>query len=98
MAKELSAESLAGDWVFMHIIMDGERQMTVNRKTQFIADGTVVNYDAAGSEKSRGSFKLEGGTIVYTDEKGKQNWKVISFDSDSLHVNHRGAEMFFERH
>jgi len=97
MAAELSATSLEGTWIFTHIIMDGEREMKVNRKTQFLADGSLVNYDAAGNEKSRGTYEVTGDTIVYTDDQGIQNWKVLAFDENSLHVDHRGAEMFFER-
>ena len=97
MAAELSASSLEGKWLFTHIIMDGEREKQINRQTRFFADGSLVYYDAAGNEKTRGSFEVNSNTIVYTDEKGIQNWKVLSFDDNSLHVDHRGAEMFFER-
>lgn len=98
MAAELSVKSLQGDWIFTHIIMDGERKIKVNRKTQFLADGTAVNYDAGGYEKSRHSYRVEGNSIIYTDDKGEQNWKLVAFDGDSLHIDHRGAEMFFKRH
>lgn len=97
MAVELSAKSLEGTWIFTRIIMDGETELKVNRKTQFLADGSLVNYDAAGNEKSRGDYEVTADTIVYTDDKGQQTWKVLAFDENSLHVDHRGAEMFFER-
>jgi hypothetical protein len=97
MATELSATSLEGTWMFTHIMMDGERDMKVNRKTQFLADRSLVHCDAAGNEKARGTYEVTGDTIVYTDDKGKQNRKVLAFDGNSLHVDHRGAEMFFER-
>jgi len=96
-ATELSAQSLEGTWMFTHIIMDGEREMQVNRETRFFADGSLVHYDAAGNEKTRGTFEVSGETIVYMDAKGEQNWKVLAFDGNSLRVDHRGAEMFFER-
>ena len=97
MAAELSARSLEGTWIFTHIIMDGERELRVNRKMEFLADGSLVNYDAAGNDESRGTYEVTADTIVYTDDKGQQNWKVLAFDENSLHVDHRGAEMFFER-
>ena len=96
-ATELSAQSLEGTWMFTHIIMDGEREIQVNRETRFFADGSLVYYDATGNVKTRGTFEASGKTIVYTDEKGEQNWEVMAFDGNSLHVDHRGAEMFFER-
>jgi hypothetical protein len=97
LAADLSAESIRGDWLFTHIIMDGEREMKVNKKTQFLPDGTAVYYDSAGNESARGTYVVQGDSIIYTDEKGEQKWKLVSFDGDSLHVDHRGAEMFFKR-
>ena len=96
-ATELSAQSLEGTWMFTHMIMDGEREMQVNRETRFFTDGSLIYYDAAGNENTRGTFEVSGETIIYTDEKGEQNWNVLAFDGNSLHVDHRGAEMFFER-
>lgn len=97
MATELSARSLEGTWMFTHIIMDGEREVKVNRKMQFFADGSLVNYDVAGNKKTQGTYEVTGNTIIYMDDNGKQNWKVLAFDENSLHVDHGGAEMFFER-
>ena len=58
LAAELSAQSFQGEWIFTHIIMDGERDMRVNRKAEFLANGTAVNYDAA---LFRSIFKRTGG-------------------------------------
>jgi hypothetical protein len=98
LAAELTNDSLAGKWIFTHMILDGESERPVNRLMQFEPGGAVLNYDAAGKEKSRAAFVIETGVIVYTDERGAQRWKVVEFSADSLHVNHSGAEMFFRRH
>jgi hypothetical protein len=63
MATELSARSLEGAWMFTHIIMDGEREVKVNRKMQFFGDGSLVNYDVAGNKKSPGTCEVTGNTI-----------------------------------
>ena len=96
-ATELTAESLHGKWMFTHILMDGSREMKVNNLTEFLPSGSAVFYDSAGNERGRGSYKVSGNTITYTDNKGKQVWKLVSFEVGKLHVDHRGAEMFFER-
>ena len=77
--------------------MDGEREINLNYKTEFLAAGTAVYYAAAGNQSTRGTYVVEGGTIIYTDEKGEQKWKLVSMNENSLHVDHRGAEMFFKR-
>lgn len=96
-ATELSTGSIEGKWLFSHILMDGTREMKVNRLMEFLADGSVINYDAVGNKKSHATFEISGDNIIYFDSKGKQKWKVISFKESTLHVDHRGAEMFFER-
>ena len=96
-ADELSAESLYGKWLYTHILMEGGREISVNLSTTFSDDGTVVFYDPNGQERGHGTFTIQGGTILYKDDKGPQPWKVLSLEKDTLHVDHRGAEMFFKR-
>ena len=96
-AAELTTDSIEGKWMFTHILMDGTREMKVNRLMEFLTDGSIVNYDAVGNKKSHASFEISDDNIIYVDSKGKQKWKVISFEENVLHVDHRGAEMFFER-
>lgn len=97
-AAELSADNLQGKWMFTHILIDdGARKMDVNRVMEFLPDGSVVNYDAAGNEKGRASFKISGNRIIYTDNNDNQKWEVLSFESDDLHVDQNGAQMFFKR-
>jgi len=93
----LTADSVQGQWLFTHILMDGTREMQVGNRTDFLADGTAVFYDSAGNVRSRGTYRVNNSAIVYTDPKGEQVWKLVSFDKGKLHVDHRGAEMFFER-
>jgi hypothetical protein len=64
---------------------------------EFLPDGEVINYDRSGNERSHATFTLNNGVILYVDNRGKQRWKVLDFTGDRLHVDHRGAEMFFER-
>jgi hypothetical protein len=45
----------------------------------------------------RASYVVEDGVIRYTASTGEQVWKLVSIDENSLHVDNRGAEMFFER-
>ena len=96
-AEELSAEALHGKWLYTHILMDGTREIQVNYLTEFFPDGSVAYFDGAGVEKDRGRYVVSGDAIIYTDEKGEQVWKLVSLSEGKLHVDHRGAEMFFER-
>ena len=96
-ASDLTRQSLQGKWIFTHILMDGSRQMEVNNLTEFSPNGVAIFYDSVGTERSRGSYEVAPNSIIYTDSKGKQVWKLISFEGGRLHVDHRGAEMFFER-
>ena len=93
---DLSNSSLAGKWQFKRIVTE-EYETSVNIQMEFKPDGTVINYAPNGQEISRGSYKIEGGYIIYTDKNGEQPWEVKTIAEDRLHVDHRGAEMFFER-
>ena len=97
-AGELTAASLQGKWLFARMLLDGTTEMKPNRQMEFLGDGTVLNYDWEGKVGSRATWELENGRIIYQDQNGRQEWKVISFDGAALHVDHKGAEMFFERH
>lgn len=96
-AGELSDDSLTGKWMFTHMILDGGNPRTVNKLVEFRSDGEIIYYDAAGNEQSRASYSVMPGSITYIDQRGKQTWKLIEYGGDSLHVDHRGAEMFFKR-
>jgi len=97
LAAGVTGDTLAGNWVFTHMILDGEQERPVNQPVEFTAGGEAVFYDAPGLEFSRGVFTIENGVIIYTDKRGEQRWQVIAFTGDNLHVDHAGAEMFFER-
>jgi hypothetical protein len=98
-ADELNLAALEGTWLFSHMLLDGETNRAVNKFIVFEPDGDVVTYyDPDGKhEFSRATYTVKAGTIVYSDDKGDQNWEVLNFSSDKLHVDHRGAELFFER-
>ena len=96
-SAELTSESIQGNWMFTHILMDGTREMKVNNLTEFLPAGSAIFYDSAGQERSRGTYEVAENAIVYTDDKGQQVWKLVSFEEIKLHVDHKGAEMFFER-
>ena len=96
-AAELTVEALEGEWLYTHIVMDDGQNMPVNFTTRFESDGTLVWILPTGAEYGRGKYEINGSTINYTDEKGPQQWKVVNLEQDSLHLDHRGAGMFFER-
>ena len=96
-SAELTAESIQGKWMYTHILMDGAREMKVTMLTEFLPTGSAVYYDSAGNERGRGTYEVSENGIIYTDKKGEQVWKLVSFENDKLHVDHKGAEMFFER-
>ena len=79
------------------MILDGESKRSVNRTMEFLSNGNVVNYDKAGNEESRASYTVTPSMIFYSDEKGDQSWKIKEYDGTILHVNHLGADMFFEK-
>jgi hypothetical protein len=79
------------------MVMEGSQEMQLNMPTEFQADGIVVFYLPTGDEHGRGSYKVDQASIIYTDKNGKQVWKLVAVEDGKLHVDHRGAEMFFER-
>ena len=96
-AAELSNKSLSGTWKFTHMILDGEQRVSVNRDMKFLSSGEIINYNRKGEEDGRANYVIDGGLIRYSDKRGTQPWKVIQFESDSLVVDHKGAEMFFTK-
>ena len=77
-ADGISADALAGKWLFTDLVMDeGGRKMAINKPVEFTSDGAVVWYDAAGNAKNRGTFEIGAGSINYSDDKGSQKWKVL---------------------
>ena len=96
-SAELTSESIQGKWLFTHILMDGTRDMKVNNLTEFLPAGSAIFYDSAGQEQSRGTYEVSENAVIYNDDKGQQVWKLVSFEENKLHVDHKGAEMFFER-
>ena len=96
-AEDLNSKTLAGEWMFTHIILEGQVERPVNRRMRFLTDGQVINYDAGGQERNPARYKIERAKIIYTDESGVQTWQVLEFDGATLRVDHMGAEMFFQR-
>ena len=96
-AAEVSNKALSGTWKFTHMILDDERTVPVNRKMKFLSSGEIINYNRKGEEVGRANYVIDGSVIRYTDKRGAQPWKVIQFESDTLVVDHKGAEMFFTR-
>ena len=93
---DLTNSLLVGKWRFVRIVAE-DYEKPVKITMEFQQDGTVINYAHTGQEFSRGVYQIEGDSIVYTDKNGDQNWVVKSITANSLHVDNRGAEMFFER-
>ena len=96
-ADEFTAETLHGNWLYTHILMESGQKISVNFSTAFLKDGTVIYSDPMGNEISRGTFAVKDNTVMYEDAKGPQSWKFVSFEDGQLLVDHKGAEMFFER-
>lgn len=96
-AEPLTAQALEGRWLFTHMILDGQQEVPVNMLVDFQPDGSAVSYGKDGNERDRATYTLGDNTIEYTDQRGQQNWEVLSFEANSLHVDHKGAEMFFIR-
>lgn len=98
-AEQLTQSTLEGTWLFSHMLLDGETNRPVNKFLVFEPDGDVVTYhDPDGKhEFSRATYTVQAGSIVYSDDKGDQNWRVLDFSAGKLHIDHRGAELFFER-
>lgn len=96
-AEDLTKSAIEGKWLFTHIVMEGGREIQVNQTADFSSDGTVVYYGAGGNEFSRGTYSVKPDAITYSDTRGEQEWKLVSLQDGKLHVDHRGAEMFFEK-
>ena len=93
---DLSESMLAGKWQFKRIVTE-DYETPVKMQMEFKQDGTVISYAPNGQEIDRGSYRISGGYIIYTDKNGEQHWEVKTITENELHVDHRGAEMFFEK-
>ena len=60
-------------------------------------DGSYEQYLPTGDLRGTATWEISGETLIYIDKNGKQVWKLVSFEDDKLHVDHKGGEMFFER-
>ena len=96
-AAELSADLLAGKWLFTHMLLDGSSERSVNRLMEFTTDGRIINFDAAGNESGTASYAIRNDSIIYSDERGQQTWQVKLFSGNDLQADHSGALMFFQR-
>lgn len=97
MALELSRETLAGKWLFTHMILEEGRESKVNRVMEFSPLGIITNYGTDGTVQSQASYKIHHGDIMYIDRHGLQTWKIENYTNDELKVDHGGAKMFFTR-
>ena len=95
-AANLTVDAITGKWLFTRIVME-DREIPVNRFVEFRPDGTAVMYVSKGVNETDASFRIEENTIIYTDGKGAQNWVVVALEENVLHVDHQGAQMFFEK-
>jgi hypothetical protein len=77
--------------------LDGTGDRPVNRGMEFLSDGTIINYDAGGNEKSQATYTIQGNSILYKDTHGEQKWRVEKFNKNVLNVDNSGAKMFFKR-
>ena len=97
LADEFIKENVTGTWLFTHMIMDGGSEVKLNEKVVFGDDGSYTQYLPTGDLRGRGTWEISGDTLNYNDQRGKQKWKLVSFEDGKLHVDHKGGEMFFER-
>lgn len=96
-AENLTDSAIVGKWLFTHIVMEGGREIKVNQTADFATDGTVVFFLSNGNEFGHGTYSVQPSALTYADKNGEQVWKLVSLENGILHVDHRGAEMFFEK-
>lgn len=99
-AAELSVDALAGKWNFKYWAEKSspDKKYPVNRIMEFKTDGSIINYGKHEQDKAdTAKFEIRGDTIIYSDKRGKQNWKLLSLTETELHVDHHGALMFLEK-
>jgi len=97
-ASDLSVDELVGKWEFLHWADSGNLDNThdVGLVMEFMADGTVTTYMPNKSVTER--YQLSGSTIIYSDKRGDQEWKVVSFvPGNTLVVDNFGAVMTLEK-
>jgi len=96
-ADDFTRENIAGTWTFTHMLIDGGSEYKLNEKVVFGTDGSYQQYLPSGDLRGSATWEISGDTLIYNDDRGKQKWKLVSFEDGKLHVDHRGGEMFFER-
>ena len=98
LSVQISQIDLLGEWTFVYWMEDGDEtsKRDINIIMDFQKDGTVITKMSNTTESAK--FKVEGETILYTDKRGQQVWKIISFEpGKSFKVNHKGAIMYFKK-
>ncbi len=98
LSVQISQNNLVGKWTFVYWMEDGDEtsKRDINLVMDFKDDGTVVT--EMGKKTGNANYKVEGETIIYSDKRGKQVWKVISsVPGKSFKVNHKGALMYFQK-
>lgn len=99
-AAEITQEQLVGEWEFTHWAekANKEQKEIVGVVMDFRSDGTVISKLSGPTGYQRGTYEVNGDTIVYSDNSGEQIWKVETFKPDKkLVVIHKDAIMFFEK-
>ncbi len=99
-AAEISQKQLVGEWEFTHWVEKNNKSQKnrVGLFMDFQADGTVMIKHAGATGYKRGSYEVEGDTIIYNDDGGEQVWKVQSFEPDKeLVVSYEDALIFLEK-
>jgi len=97
-SAQISQNDLLGEWTFVYWMEEGDEtsKRDINIIMDFQKDGSVIT--KMGNKTESAKYKVEGETILYTDKRGQQVWKIISFDpGKSFKVNHKGAEMYFSK-
>lgn len=95
---QITQSELVGQWTFVYWMEDGDEtsKRDINLVMDFKDDGTIIT--KMGDKTESANYKVEGETIIYSDKRGKQVWKIISFEpGNSLKVNHKGAIMYFQK-
>jgi len=95
---QISQSELVGQWTFIYWMEDGDEtsKRDINIIMDFKDDGTVNTN--MGNKTEAANYKVDGNTIIYSDKRGKQVWKIISFEpGKSFKVNHKGAMMYFQK-
>lgn len=96
-ASALTPDHLLGKWRFERMVFEDGTERPVGATMDFQGDGQVISYNSGGQEMGKGNWKMGNGQVHYKDKHGEQIWQVISFDGDTLQVDHGGVQMYFTR-